>query len=218
MERHIKISGDGSSTVFVPGIGEYYHSLHGAIPESLHVFIKEGYRLIKKNEFKVFEMGFGTGLNTLLTWIECKRTGKKVFYETIDLYPLDIQEITNLNYTELLPGTAEFFLKIHESPWGKKISLDNYFDLLKKKIDLLDHKSENEFDLVYFDAFSPKVQPGLWKEEVLKKIFELLTPGGIMTTYCVKGDVRRTLLHLGFKVEKIPGPPGKMEMLRAVKD
>ncbi|MCI4668852.1 MAG: tRNA (5-methylaminomethyl-2-thiouridine)(34)-methyltransferase MnmD [Bacteroidia bacterium] len=214
------ISKDGSSTLWAPDFDEHYHSIHGALTESLHVFIEAGLQERTKtssDELHVFEMGFGTGLNALLTYFHKSRP--RISYTSIEKYPIPEEAWEGLNYAEKVgeEGATELFRKFHSSDWGRWVEMGKDFSLKKLKADLLDFESEDQFDLIYFDAFAPSSQAYLWTEELMKKIFNWCRPGAIFTTYSAKGDVRRALIAAGFEVEKIPGPPGKREMLRARK-
>lgn len=212
---------DGSHTLRNDKVDETYHSLHGAISESMHVFIDAGFRKAvgAENEINILEMGFGTGLNALLTCLE-GRTGKLlIHYIAIDPYPLPEELAFRLNYGEMLGEEAvEFYRKIIQANWVYPSFITNYFVLNKiqaklEEIDLAD----STFDLVYFDAFSPEKQPELWTSAIFRKLHDAMKPGGILTTYSSKGSVKRALTSEGYDVEKIPGPAGKREMLRAYK-
>ncbi len=213
----IVISEDGSHTLFVPELDEHYHSTHGAIQESTHVFIQAGLQFHLQDEMNVLEFGFGTGLNALLTHIYSEDS--KITYHTLEKYPIDNHAAEQLNYQQMDNGAfADFFKKMHTSEWGKAITLDKNFILYKQQCDFKDVELPVEqFDLVYFDAFAPDKQPNLWTKSIFEKVYASLKFQGVLTTYCAKGVVRRTLQEVGFKVERLPGPPGKREMLRAIK-
>ncbi len=220
MERKIIITEDGSHSLYIPEMDENYHSVHGAIQESVHVFIKAGLRNCDKENINILEIGFGTGLNALLTLQEAIGSEKKIHYTGIEKYPLEKKEYEMLNYSEILGGEmTQYFLKMHESDWDVDIDISNNFALRKIKTDLTTYNFEKEacFDLVYFDAFAPNKQPGMWNTDIYSKIFETCTQGAIFVTYCAKGIVRRELQSVGFKVERMEGPPGKFEMIRAIK-
>lgn len=212
-----KITKDGSSTLFVPELDEYYHSVHGAIQESIHVFIRMGFDQCHKNSIEIFELGFGTGLNAMLTFTEADKKKKRVNYFAIEKYPLQDHIINNLNYFRDDPVLTEIYREMNGCEWNKPIRIKDHFCLYKIHEDMLDCMIDNKFDLVYFDAFAPNAQPELWEEPVFKKLFEAMNPGGILVTYCAKGEVRRNMIKCGFEVERLPGPPGKREMLRSVK-
>lgn len=224
MERHIIPTADGSVTISVPAAGVTYHSKHGAIQESMHVFIRAGlhYMLSKditRNPLRILEMGFGTGLNALLVLQESIRTGIPVAYETIEAFPLENVVFSQLNYCGQLqaPELQPLFLELHQSSWDTTHPVTNRFSFTKRNTTLEEFCSQEPVDLIFYDAFAPSAQPELWTVEIFQKLFDLLSPGGILTTYCSKGDVRRAMMAAGFTVEKIPGPPGKREMVRAKK-
>ncbi|MCK4664511.1 MAG: tRNA (5-methylaminomethyl-2-thiouridine)(34)-methyltransferase MnmD [Bacteroidales bacterium] len=217
MNPKIIITEDGSNTLFVPSLNENYHSSYGAIQESRHIFINTGFLSVKKTNINIFEIGFGTGLNALLTYIEASKNNQKTYYETIELYPLEHEIIKALNYPQILtPLEKDVFFKIH-STWNEEIEISDFFTIKKIKADLIDFKFDKQFDLVYFDAFSPEVQPEMWTKEIFEKIFKQLNINGVLTTYSAKGSVKRILKETGFKIEKLSGPPGKREIIRATK-
>ena len=218
MIRTILHTKDGSSTIYIPELDEHYHSIHGAVQESVHVFIQSGLKQVTKNEIRIFEMGFGTGLNCLLTWLN---TGEKtIHYTSIEKYPVEFDMAAQLNYAETLKldtAESETFLSLHRSEWDKEVEINENFSVHKVKADIKTYEHTKKYDLVYFDAFAPNVQPGLWSFDVFKTLYNSMDTNGILTTYCAKGDVRRTMQKCGFGVERIPGPPGKKEMLRCIK-
>lgn len=220
MKVELVITKDGSSTLYVPELNEHYHSVHGAIFESLHVFIENGFRKIKKQEIRVIEMGFGTGLNAFLTFIESTRNKVKVYYNSLDMFPLNKDVYDKLNYIEILQVDdylKVFFKKFHEYTWNKEHKVNDYFILRKSLLDVTKNEIYGEYDIVYYDAFAPSKQPEVWSEEVLKKFYNVLCKGGILTTYCASGKVKRTLQNIGFEVQTLPGPPNKREMINAIK-
>lgn len=220
MNRRILLTEDGSKTLFISELNEHYHSIHGAVQESTHVFIRSGLDCFRNEQsIRVFEMGFGTGLNCFLTWLHCPE--KIINYHAIELYPIDSSMAVELDYTTFLGTTIEgkqFFQAIHQAAWDTESAINENFILKKHEVDLLQFCTTKRFHLIYFDAFSPKVQPGLWTPAVFTKMYELLIPGGILTTYCAMGEVRRTMQACGFHVERLPGPPGKREILRAIRN
>jgi tRNA U34 5-methylaminomethyl-2-thiouridine-forming methyltransferase MnmC len=218
LKREIVTSEDGSTTINIPELSEHYHSVHGAITESNHVFIQEALSKSDKKKLTVFEVGFGTGLNALLTYLFSKRNKIETNYLTIEKYPLSIEEVSKLNYASELGIDSIDFLKFHNSDWEKNIELSDYFSLQKFQADLKIFHIPDEIDVVYFDAFGPDVQPELWTEDIFKSIYSSMNINGIITTYSAKGSVRRAMQSVGFKVERIPGPPGKREMLRGIKE
>lgn len=216
------LSGDGSHTLFVPAMNEHYHSVFGAINESRHIFINAGYHAVNKSagNIRILEIGFGTGLNALLTYFESMSEGIAVDYVSIEKNPLAETLYSQLNYPEIipLPGCREIFMALHASGWKVPVKISEKFSLHKIDIALEDFIPENEtFDLVYFDAFNPVVQPEMWTPEVFRKMAEALKPGGILVTYSTRGIVKRSLKETGFALEKLPGPAGKREILRAVR-
>ena len=212
------ITEDGSTTLYNENIGEYYHSTHGAIQESMHIFIKDGFYECKKDEIHILEMGFGTGLNAFLTLLEAEKTNKKIYYYTVELYPISLEQAEGLNYAEILaPEKKDILLKLHAAKWGENSKICSNFEIVKINSDFcsLDLK-DYMFDVVYYDAFSPEKQPELWSLEIFEKIFSHCNKEAILTTYCAKGYVRRNLQQVGFTVHRLPGPPGKREKLSAV--
>ena len=215
----IKITADGSHTLYVKELDEHYHSTHGAIAESKHIFIDSGLLFLKKNDIRIIEMGFGTGLNAFMTLMEAKQTGLNVFYTGIEKYPVSTDLTSELNYADFFPEEyMEDYLKISDSPWNDTITIRNNFQLRKIEADIRDYQIDEFVDLVYYDAFAPDKQPELWTDEIFQRFFQAMNPGGILTTYAAKGKVRRSMVGAGFHVERIPGPPGKREMLRASKN
>ena len=227
MKREIIVTGDGSHSVRIPEMNVTYHSIHGAIQESRHVFIQAG--LIDSEVFDyrgvnhVLETGFGTGLNALLTLIEADKHQNRIYYTAIEPHPLNEKEISHLNYCEQLnqPSYQPYFEKMHKVGWEEMYEITDNFRLTKKRCSLADYSvdssSENTFFLIYFDAFAPNAQPELWTKKIFEKLYNMMLPGGILVTYCSKGDVRRALQAAGFNVEKLPGPLKKREMLRGRK-
>ena len=223
MKREIITTGDGSSTIFLPEWNEHYHSKHGAIQEAMHVFIRHGFERITAEfpgkQISILEAGFGTGLNALITLLEAREKGVSVDYTGIEAYPVSSEEVEKLNYKSAFAAedAAEIFQKLHEVPWEIEAQISSFFTLQKKKMFFKEISENEKFDLLYFDAFGPRVQPELWTEEIFKEMFLAMKSGGILTTYSAKGSVRRAMQAVGFEVERLPGPPGKREMLRATK-
>ena len=216
----IETTADGSHTLFVPELDEHYHSVNGAIQESMHVFIRNGLlQMTDKKEIKILEIGLGTGLNALLTLLHAEETGQSIHYTSLELYPLDTEIVTKLNYPSQLGGgeAATFFNTIHTVPWEKEVVITPRFTLSKKYADVTSYIFSGKYDLVYFDAFAPEKQPGMWGQSLFDRIAAATNKEGILATYCAKGEVRRRLQNSGFKVNRLPGPPGKRQMIQAVK-
>ena len=223
LDRQLIITKDGSHTVSIPEMNVTYHSHHGAIQESMHVFINAGLKYVldtaKMQAIHIFEMGFGTGLNSLLTLIEAEKLRQPVHYTAIELYPLEGNEIVFLNYCEQLNRTdlGPVFNLLHNCDWEKNVSLTPFFTIHKARNSLLNFTTPKFQNLVYFDSFAPASQPEHWTAEVFEKLFAILSPGGILVTYCSKSIVRKAMQEAGFLVTKIAGPPGKREMVRAIR-
>jgi tRNA U34 5-methylaminomethyl-2-thiouridine-forming methyltransferase MnmC len=220
MKTEFTITGDGSHTLYLSTIDEHYHSTFGAIQESQHVYIEAGLGHCKQTNLEILEIGFGTGLNCYLTLLAAFKNGQTVNYNTIEKFPLKQDVWKKLNFSK---GCSEiekdYFSRLHLSSWSALVEIHSKFFLHKIEDDLLTI-SLGELpliDLVYFDAFSPEKQPELWEPSIFEKIFSQMKDGGILVTYCAKGVIRRLLQQVGFQVERIPGPPGKREMLRATK-
>ncbi|HLW29525.1 MAG TPA: tRNA (5-methylaminomethyl-2-thiouridine)(34)-methyltransferase MnmD [Brumimicrobium sp.] len=220
MKREIIETKDGSKTIYIPGIYENYHSTHGALQEAMHVFIKSGLDEIKLDELNVLEIGFGTGLNAIITLIAGQNDKKTIYYTGLEAFPVTQEEIKLLKYDELedIASYSDEFQKLHTTKWNEPVKINEQFTLTKVEQKMEDFTpTEGHFDLIYFDAFGPRAQPFMWTDEVLSKMYDALSTNGVFVTYCAKGDVRRSLISLGFEVEKIPGPPGKREMLRGIR-
>ncbi|WP_222984734.1 tRNA (5-methylaminomethyl-2-thiouridine)(34)-methyltransferase MnmD [Flagellimonas meishanensis] len=220
MKRRIITTGDGSKTIQIEDWDEHYHSKHGAIQEAYHVFIENGLRLFKNTEVKLLEIGFGTGLNALITYYEAVELGLKTHYTAVEAYPISQVEVDALNFCEQLQflDCAAFFQKMHSASWEATVKLSEDFTLCKQKKDFREIEGRNLFNLIYYDAFGARVQPELWTEEIFRIMHLSLQEKGVLVTYAAKGSVRRALQAVGFTVERLPGPPGKREMLRAIKD
>ena len=212
---------DGSTSFYNEELDETYHSRHGAIQESLHVFIGAGLLPMQelKKEISILEMGFGTGLNAWLTTIKAADLNLKISYTTLEAFPISNAQVDKLNYSEWGKSETEkkYLSKIHEVPWGEFNDINKHFRIKKLKINFEDFYADQVFDLIFFDAFGPDIQPDLWGDEIFKRMYQALKPGGTLVTYSVKGSVRRAMKSAGFVVKKIPGPPGKREISRAVK-
>jgi len=212
---------DGSHSVFSPIFGVSYHSKYGAIQESQHVFIAAGLleKATTQKEVSILEIGFGTGLNALMTLLEAERRHLTIHYTGVENYPLSLEEASTLNYPEILAATSHrgVFEEMHRIPWGEPKALSPSFHFTKLKQKFEDLSLKDTFDVIYFDAFAPSAQPELWETEVLGIMYDALKADGILVTYCAKGSVKRALKSLGFTIEALKGPPGKREMTRAKK-
>ncbi len=212
-----RTTSDGSTTLYNGDIDECYHSMFGARNESMHIFIESGLKQCDKTQINVLEVGFGTGLNAFLTALEAEKSNTRIHYTTLELYPLTTDIYSQLPYAE----TAEersLFDELHTCAWEETIPISPYFSMTKLQADLCAIQFDRKFDCVFFDAFSPEKQPELWSTSIFEKIYHAMNSGGVLTTYCAKGIVRRTLQDVGFIVERIAGPiGGKREILRARK-
>ncbi|MEN8788776.1 MAG: tRNA (5-methylaminomethyl-2-thiouridine)(34)-methyltransferase MnmD [Flavobacteriaceae bacterium] len=219
MKRRLVTTADGSHSLRIDAWDEQYHSIHGAVAESQHVFIQKGLREFEQKEIAVLEMGFGTGLNAFMSLIDALKQNKSLHYTAVEAFPLKKSEWELLNYPEVLNATeySTCFDILHTSPWEVPVDLHQNFQLIKRQTEMSTFTVDESFDLVYFDAFGYRVQPELWTAEVFSNMFRSLKPGGVLVTYAAKGVVRRTMQAVGFGVERLPGPPGKREMLRARK-
>ena len=220
METALLVTGDGSHTLVDQQTGASYHSKHGAIGESQQVFIQAGLDQAKERNptqvLRVFEMGFGTGLNALLTLQKATEWQVPIAYTAIELHPIPAAQYQTINYGHQL-GLEQAFQAIHDCPWNLAHAINEWFTLRKIQCSLLDYQTDQPFQVIYFDAFHPELQPELWTQEVFEQCFQMLAPNGLLTTYCSKSVVRKDMMAAGLQVEKIPGPWGKREMVRANK-
>ena len=210
---------DGSYTLYVPELDEHYHSVKGALTESQHIFIDMGLKHSSITAPHILEIGLGTGLNCVLTLLEAKESQRHVHYTGIERYPLNEEIIRKLNYPSIIGKECEEdYFAIHQAPWEEDVCLSPWFTLHKMEGDFTHYSFEQKYDIIYFDAFAPEKQPEMWEQSLFDNLYQVLNEGGILTTYCAKGVVRRMLQTAGFKVERLPGPPGgKREILRATK-
>ena len=221
--RNIVVTADGSTTIGIPSWNEHYHSTHGAVNEAMHVFIQNGlshWKSQNPNDVRcnILEIGFGTGLNAWLTFLNNVDSNLTVFYYGIEAFPVQIELIEALNYTQLAESSkANIFRSMHLNEWNVPLSLSPNFSLTKIQSTFEAVKAKDAYDLIYYDAFGARVQPELWTVQMFQKMQNALKPGGVLVTYCAKGSVRRALLDVGLEVERLIGPPGKREMLRASK-
>jgi len=210
---------DGSHTIFVPELNEHYHSIHGAVQESNFIFINTGFDFCKADPLNIFEIGFGTGLNALLTATKSLNGERKVNYTSIEKYPVENEIISSLNHHIFVGNDGkEIFNSIHTAPWNRYVNICKNFNLLKIKGDFTVQPLTKKYDLIYFDAFGPDKQPEMWTIEMFKKIADATNISGILVTYSAKGEVRRSLKACGYDVNLLPGPLGKREIIRAIKN
>jgi tRNA U34 5-methylaminomethyl-2-thiouridine-forming methyltransferase MnmC len=209
---------DGSHTIFVPELNEHYHSIHGAVQESSFIYINNGFDFCEAEPMEIFEVGFGTGLNALLTAMKSVDGARKVNYTSIEKYPVSDDIIRSLNH-HLFAGeeSKKIFDKIHDSPWNTRVNICNNFNLTKINGDLILYAFSDLYDLIYFDAFGPEKQPEMWTRDLLARIAEATNKNGVLVTYSAKGEVKRNLISCGFDVTLLPGPAGKRQIIRAVK-
>ena len=221
--RQVLVTADGSPTLALPDLGITYHSRHGATQESNHVFIQAGlqhyWEVFPGQPVRIWEAGLGTGLNALMTWLAAEQQKISVTYVSAELFPLEKSEYEAIHFESHLTGdqVQEKYRWLHEAEWETWQEGSAYFRFKKMKMDFRSVATHPGYDLIYYDAFAPGAQPELWTPEQFARLYASMNSGGRLVTYCSKGDVRRAMIHAGFSVEKIPGPPGKREMLRAVK-
>ncbi|AWA30714.1 SAM-dependent methyltransferase [Flavobacterium magnum] len=217
MKREIITTSDGSTTIHLPEWEESYHSKHGAIQEAYHVFIKNGLSLFNGKSVSILEIGFGTGLNAFITFLESEKHSQQIGYTGVEAYPVSAAEVSSMNYVTALQ--ADRYLKVfdsmHAGPWGVKISLSDWFSLTKKQQFFHEVDDVQAYDLIYFDAFGFRVQPELWSLEIFAKMHRALKPEGTLVTYAARGIIKKNMQDAGFSIEKLAGPPGKREMFRA---
>ncbi|PQJ22277.1 tRNA (5-methylaminomethyl-2-thiouridine)(34)-methyltransferase MnmD [Nonlabens xylanidelens] len=225
MKREIMTTDDGSKTIHMPDLNEQYHSRHGALQEALHVFIDTGLehflevslsrkRNFQQNPIKILEYGFGTGLNAMVTALHDSKT--PIVYTAVEAYPVNDEEVKAMDYGKLL-GNEEMYEDIHQCSWEERHQISNHFSLTKQQKTFEQIADQDSYDLIFFDAFGPSTQPELWTVDIFTAAYNALKSNGVLTTYCAAGQVRRNMQSVGFIVERLPGPPGKREMLRATK-
>ena len=219
MKREIITTNDGSTTIHLPELNESYHSKHGAIQEAYHVFIKNGLSLFEGKSVSILEIGFGTGLNSFITYLEAKKSNQIIDYVGVEAYPVAIQEALQMNYVKELNANQEaaIFKDMHEANWEEKVAISGDFFLTKRQQLFQEINDEDAYNLIYFDAFGFRVQPELWSLEVFQKMYNALKINGVIVTYACRSSIKNAMIECGFKVEKLPGAPGKREMLRAKK-
>lgn len=218
MEYKIIQTADGSDTIYVPDIDEHFHSVHGAIQESNFIYIDHGFRYCKADPVSILEIGFGTGLNAFLTAVTSQSDTREVNYTSIEKYPLNSEIIDSLNYGSCTGADGrDLFRRIHATPWNTRTFICKNFYLTKIEADFTLYKPAGCYDIIYFDAFGPDKQPSMWTTAVFNTIAEVTNKNGIFVTYSAKGEVKRKLRAVGFEVTLLPGPPGKRQMIRAIK-
>ena len=219
MKREIIQTKDGSTSILLPDWNETYHSKFGAIQEAKHVFIKNGLSLFEGKSVSILEIGFGTGLNAFITYLEAKNANQKIDYTGVEAYPVLQEDALKMNYVSELEAESyeEIFLKMHEANWNEKVILDPNFTLEKQNKKFQEIADESKYDLIYFDDFGLRVQPELWSLEIFQIMFKALKPNGVLVTYACRSSIKNAMKESGFEVEKLNGPPGKREMLRARK-
>ena len=219
MKREIITTDDGSVTIFLPEMQETYHSKFGAIQEAKHVFIQNGLHLMQNQPLSILEIGFGTGLNAFITFLESVKNKQTINYTGVEAYPVEPEHSALLNYAEQLesPQYLETFNLMHSCLWDTEIKLNNNFSLTKRKQFFEDIEDEDKYDLIYFDAFGYPSQPHLWSEDIFRRMYNALKVNGILVTYACRSVIKNNMKAVGFITTKLPGPPGKREMLRAVK-
>ena len=220
MKREIITTSDGSTTIRLPDWDECYHSKHGAIQEAYHVFIKNGLSLFHGKPVSIMEIGFGTGLNAFITYLESKKNNQQIDYTGVEAYPISSEEIVSMNYVSELNAESEteVFKSMHECAWEQKNLISEGFSLTKRQQFFNDINDVEKFDLIYFDAFGYRVQPELWSTDIFRKMYAALKQDAVLVTYAARGVVKRSMIEVGFRVEKLDGPPGKREMFRAFKE
>jgi tRNA U34 5-methylaminomethyl-2-thiouridine-forming methyltransferase MnmC len=219
MKREIIETADGSKTIYLPELLENYHSGNGAYQEAMHVFIENGIKSMTNETLSIFEMGFGTGLNALLALSEASCSGRKMDYTGIEAFPVAQELAFQMDYEQFVDErSGNHFREMHQLEWGEKYEIDPLFSFRKLHEKIEDYLPEfDSYDLIFFDAFGPRAQAEVWEMPVLEKMKAILKPGGILVTYCAKGQFKRDLKSLGFEVKSLPGPPGKREMTQAIK-
>lgn len=219
MKREIIVTGDGSVTIHLPEMKESYHSKFGAIREAYHVFIQNGLALTNGQPVAILEIGFGTGLNAFITYLESLKSGQQIHYTGVEAYPVELEEALQLNYVTELQAMEEqpVFEAMHANKWEEKAIINDKFTLIKQHKFFQDIEDTDLYDLIYFDAFGYHAQPELWSEEIFAKMYKALKPNGILVTYACRTVIKNAMKTAGFLTEKLPGPPGKREMLRGYK-
>lgn len=225
MERELQLTADGSHTLFVPRLNEHYHSVNGAVQESCHIFIGAGLHAVEKENIRLLEIGFGTGLNAFLTLCDGMQSApeagryRHIDYYAVELYPLEREIVRTLNYGERA-GVRQrgWFEQLHAAPWNTAVAINDRFTLHKIAGDSRTCDLPKAIDLIYFDAFAPDKQPEMWEAAMFERLYAVSAPGARIVTYCAKGEVRRRMQAAGYRMERLPGPPGKRHMLSGCKE
>jgi tRNA U34 5-methylaminomethyl-2-thiouridine-forming methyltransferase MnmC len=219
VKREIITTADGSTSIHLLDWDETYHSKHGAIQEAYHVFIKNGLDLFRDYNISILEIGFGTGLNAFITFLETEKSNQKIDYVGIEAYPVAENELLKMNYVAQLNAADKeiYFNQMHDCDWENKIEITENFNITKRKQFFEQIKDQNQYDLIYFDAFGYRVQPELWSTEIFQKMYNALKNNGVLVTYAARSVINKSMIEVGFSVEKLPGAPGKREMFRARK-
>jgi tRNA U34 5-methylaminomethyl-2-thiouridine-forming methyltransferase MnmC len=219
LKREIIITADGSKSIYLPDWDESYHSKHGAVQEAYHVFIKNGLDNILPNEISILEIGFGTGLNAFITFLEAEKRNLKINYTGVEAFPIDENEVSQMDYADILHANnyQNLFDKMHSVSWNESHFINEHFTLIKQHKRFEDIDDFEKYDLIYFDAFGFRVQPELWSADIFKSMYKALKSKGVLVTYAARTPIKKAMLEAGFLVEKLPGPPGKREMTRAIK-
>lgn len=213
IQPRILTTEDGTQTLESPISGDTYHSLRGAVGESMHIYIREGFSFLPLSHIRILEVGFGSGLNAWLTARAATEQNRTVYYETIERYPIDPQIADRLEYAQ-----DPLFTKLHRAAWNRHVAIDDRFVLKKRELSLEDCRFDTTFDLIYFDAFAPDTQPELWTEAIFRRLYDTLSDDGVLVTYSAKGSVKEHLRSAGFTVQRRPGALGKHHMVRATKN
>lgn len=217
MRREIITTADGSTTIRLPDLDEHYHSKFGAIQEARHVFIQNGLALFKNQNIHILEIGFGTGLNALITLAEKENYNLNIHYVGVEAYPISVSEVSSMNYAQELGVNHVLFDQMHDCSWQNEHIISPGFVLTKRQQSFAEIDDVAAFDLIYFDAFGYRVQPELWSEDMFQIMYNALKPGGVLVTYAARSIIKKNMMSAGFTVSKLPGPPGKREMFRALK-
>lgn len=218
MKREIRLTADGSPTLYVPELDETYHSMHGSVQEAKHVFIANGLSSLfaRKEAVQILEVGFGTGLNALLSALFAFENKLPIKYTGLEAFPVEEQIWTALSYSSSKEEQI-YYKDLMSSKWGDPQEFNTFFTLTKTAVKIQEWQSDEKFDLIYFDAFGPNAQADMWQKSIFENLYAVLNPGGVLVTYCAQGQFKRDLKAVGFSLEALPGPPGKREMTRATK-